>query len=103
MSSGIPDLSSASFIQRIVHENPDSKENLHSHIAFDLDGVLIDSLSLMKESWTTAKKDSKGLSNNLSKPMHSISENHFLLYLEISEYQNSITNRFEKDMKTMPS
>ena len=60
-SSGIPDLSSASFIQKIVHANLESQERVHSHIAFDLDGVLIDSLSLMKESWSTAKQGFQGI------------------------------------------
>ena len=60
-SSGIPDLSSASFIQKIVHGNLGSEERVHSHIAFDLDGVLIDSLALMKESWKTAKQGFEGI------------------------------------------
>ena len=53
---GMPDLSSASFIQNIVNGGPSSDRQVHTHIAFDLDGVLIDSLELMKESWTIAQK-----------------------------------------------
>ena len=40
----IPDLSSASFIQNIVNEEIGSNIKSKTHIAFDLDGVLIDSL-----------------------------------------------------------
>ena len=64
-SSGIPDLSSASFIQSIVKENLGSGERTHTHIAFDLDGVLIDSLSLMQECWSVAKK---GLEEIIEQP-----------------------------------
>ena len=103
MSSGIPDLSSASFIQRIVHENPDSEENLHSHIAFDLDGVLIDSLSLMKESWATAKKGFEGI---IEQPFEAYAQHIGKPFLTIlgdigipEQYHEQIRERYENHAK----
>lgn len=98
-SSGIPDLSSASFIQKIVHDNLGSEERVHSHIAFDLDGVLIDSLSLMRESWTAAKQGLEGIieqpfesyAKHIGKPFQTILES-----IEIPEqYQERIQREYE--------
>ena len=77
-----------------------SDNRTHSHIAFDLDGVLIDSLALMEESWQYAKanlqKEVKHTFNDYAKHIGKP----FLAILEIigipDQYHEEIQDRYER-------
>ena len=99
----IPDLSSASFIQKIVRVNLDYDDQTYSHIAFDLDGVLIDSLALMEESWAAAKKGLEQdvpqtfgeYAQHIGKPFNTILDD-----IGISAmYHKEISEKYEKHAK----
>lgn len=100
----IPDLSSASFIQKMARINLESDDQTYSHIAFDLDGVLIDSLDLMKESWAVAKKGLEEVvpqtfeayAQQIGKPFYTI-----LKDIGVPErYHQEIREKYEKHAKS---